>query len=217
MDAGKRDRAKFFLIPLFSMLLFFNLCAVWKSVNTLRPLSTDKILVLSYFVLAALSYFLVVGLYAARRPAVCAGQSVVTRAVAIIATFLPLISQFLGEPVFADPLILITADLLAVCGMVLIVVALWTLGRNFSIIPQARQLVCRGPYRLVRHPLYVGELLCTLGIMIKVFNWQRLAMFLVLVAFQVFRAMEEEKLLSQVFPKYVEYASRAPRFIPGLF
>src|SRR5881394_1048149 len=40
------------------------------------------------------------------------------------------------------------------------------LGRCFGVLPDVRGLVTRGPYRLVRHPLYLGELTAVLGVVL---------------------------------------------------
>ena len=43
------------------------------------------------------------------------------------------------------------------------VVSLLQLGRSFALLPARRALVVRGPFRLVRHPAYLGELLMVLA------------------------------------------------------
>ena len=47
--------------------------------------------------------------------------------------------------------------LFAVAALAL-VVSLGTLGRSFSVLPALREVVARGPYRLIRHPIYLAEL-----------------------------------------------------------
>lgn len=46
-----------------------------------------------------------------------------------------------------------------VAGGALAVAAFLSLGRSFAILPALRRIVRRGPYRIVRHPAYLGELL----------------------------------------------------------
>jgi protein-S-isoprenylcysteine O-methyltransferase Ste14 len=95
--------------------------------------------------------------------------------------------------------------------------ALWYLGRAFSILPEARVLVVRGPYRFIRHPLYFFETLAFFGISLS-FE-QPLAMMLVLLVItaQIIRMGYEERVLSAQFPAYAEYARNTARLIPHLY
>jgi protein-S-isoprenylcysteine O-methyltransferase Ste14 len=53
----------------------------------------------------------------------------------------------------------VAAQALFVASAAGLVVALVTLGSSFGILPAVREVVARGPYRLVRHPIYAAELL----------------------------------------------------------
>lgn len=108
------------------------------------------------------------------------------------------------------------AVLLLAMGNVLSVYCLAYLGRSFSLLPQARKLVTDGPYRLVRHPLYITEVIAALGMILLHFNALSAMTGLVIVATQMRRALYEERVLSDAFPEYAAYADRVPRFIPGL-
>jgi protein-S-isoprenylcysteine O-methyltransferase Ste14 len=90
------------------------------------------------------------------------------------------------------------------------------LGKSFSIIPQTRNLVVRGPYRLVRHPIYIGEITCMLGLTLAGVSIPKILIFLLLVGCQVYRSIQEEKLLTAAFPEYADYAAKTARFLPGL-
>src|SRR4051794_15104946 len=48
-------------------------------------------------------------------------------------------------------------------GLALASAALVTLGRSFALLPRGRPLVASGPYRLVRHPAYLGELVVAMS------------------------------------------------------
>lgn len=94
-------------------------------------------------------------------------------------------------------------------------VIVW-LGRSFSIMAEARQLVTQGPYSIVRHPLYVTETVATLGMVLL--NWSLIALGLAVLQWglQLRRMRHEEKILQAAFPEYASYAARTPRWLPAL-
>jgi protein-S-isoprenylcysteine O-methyltransferase Ste14 len=68
-------------------------------------------------------------------------------------------------------------------------------------------LVQTGPFRVMRHPIYVGGVLFFAGLSL-VFSVYGLALTAVLAVFWVFKARLEERLLAERFPEYVEYRRR---------
>jgi protein-S-isoprenylcysteine O-methyltransferase Ste14 len=91
------------------------------------------------------------------------------------------------------------------------------LGRCFGILPDVRGLVTRGPYRLVRHPLYLGELTAVLGVVLGSRDplWAGLT-WLFCVGLQLVRTGYEERNIRAEFPEYDAYAARTKRLIPGV-
>ncbi|MCC6179557.1 MAG: isoprenylcysteine carboxylmethyltransferase family protein [Chloroflexi bacterium] len=92
----------------------------------------------------------------------------------------------------------------------------WYLGRAFSLLPQARHLVTTGPYRYVRHPIYLGGLLITVGEV-----WLRFSPFVVVlnvvfVTAQIVRLRYEEQILERTFPDYAAYREQTSALIPGI-
>ncbi len=85
------------------------------------------------------------------------------------------------------------------------------------MIPQARSLVTSGPYRLVRHPLYAGELVAALGLVLSGFTAVALAAWMVLCGLQAYRAVREEELLVESMPEYAGYRLGTARLVPGVF
>lgn len=69
------------------------------------------------------------------------------------------------------------------------------LGRSFGLLPAARKLVTGGPYRVVRHPIYLGYLVSHLGFLLSNFCWLNLFVLVVLYLAQAVRMQREEAVL----------------------
>ncbi|PIR20007.1 MAG: hypothetical protein COV45_08515 [Deltaproteobacteria bacterium CG11_big_fil_rev_8_21_14_0_20_47_16] len=108
----------------------------------------------------------------------------------------------------------LAAFLFLVLGHLIALVGFLYLGRAFSIMTQARHVVQHGLYRYIRHPVYVGESIATIGIFLG--SPSRLNMVLLvgwLVAQRVRASIEERKLMS-VFPTYNDYRKRTGAYFP---
>jgi protein-S-isoprenylcysteine O-methyltransferase Ste14 len=116
----------------------------------------------------------------------------------------------------AAPALVITGELIAVAGCAWMLVAALALGRCFGVLPEARGLVTHGPYRLVRHPLYLGEFGAMAGLLIASPSPRNLAAGGVFVVAQFTRMGFEERALTREFPEYADYAARTPRVVPSL-
>jgi protein-S-isoprenylcysteine O-methyltransferase Ste14 len=107
--------------------------------------------------------------------------------------------------------------LLILGGNYFCLVALLKLGRSLSIMPEARRLVTDGPYRYVRHPLYLAEAIVLLGIFLQFRSVPVALIVIAALGFQLLRMHYEEGVLRAAFPEYAEYARRTARVIPGLY
>jgi protein-S-isoprenylcysteine O-methyltransferase Ste14 len=94
--------------------------------------------------------------------------------------------------------------------------SVWHLGTSFSLLPQARRLVTTGPYRYVRHPIYLGGLLITVGEVWLRFSPVVVLLNIVFVAAQLVRLRYEEEILGQAFPEFAEYRQRTSALVPGI-
>ena len=102
-------------------------------------------------------------------------------------------------------------------GTALSTIALAHLGRSFSLMAEARRLVTTGPYRIVRHPLYLFEELAALGVLIQFLSVYTALIFLAHIWIQLQRIKNEESILEKTFPEYQHYKSTTARLIPGVY
>lgn len=106
---------------------------------------------------------------------------------------------------------------LELLGILLAIVALFTLGRSFGIIAAKREIKTHGVYQVIRHPLYAGEALWFLALVLQNPSRMNIALFIVQSACQCSRILEEERLLGKdlVYARYIREVRW--RIIPGVF
>jgi protein-S-isoprenylcysteine O-methyltransferase Ste14 len=89
---------------------------------------------------------------------------------------------------------------------------MWTLRHAFSITVEARTLVTGGPYRFVRHPVYLGEMLAAAGVAMLRFSPVNCFLLALFIFLQLLRTRWEEDKLARNFPEYQYFAARSPWF-----
>jgi protein-S-isoprenylcysteine O-methyltransferase Ste14 len=120
----------------------------------------------------------------------------------------------LHQPSGSSTGLVLAGNFVALASYVWLLASVLALGRCFGILPEARGLVTRGPYRFVRHPVYLGELGAVLGFVIGAPTFWNIG---VLVAFYVAQAVRmrlEEQALGREFREYADYAAATPRLVP---
>jgi protein-S-isoprenylcysteine O-methyltransferase Ste14 len=115
-----------------------------------------------------------------------------------------------------DTGLVLLGDVIALASYVWLVVAVLYLGRCFGLLPEARGLVTRGPYRLVRHPVYLGEFGAVAGFLVGAPSLWNLGAATMFVAAQAVRMRLEERALEREFPEYGTYAAATPRLLPRI-
>ncbi len=102
-------------------------------------------------------------------------------------------------------------------------VAIWarrTLGKNWTgriTTGGSQELVIRGPYRFVRHPIYSGLLFAVLGTAIVVGKPRAFFGFVLILVGVLVKLRREEAALREHFGSaYEEYARRVGGLVPGL-
>lgn len=158
---------------------------------------------------------LVVVLTIVRRRAIAVDRS----AAAAIMTSVSLVGPALMRATSAPASLLsdhVTATLSAI-GLLLVVLGKMTLGRSFGVVPANRGVVVRGPYTLVRHPIYTGYLIAHAAFLLAHPAPWNLSILLVADTALVLRALMEERVLS-ADASYRQYCQRVGwHLVPGVF
>lgn len=109
---------------------------------------------------------------------------------------------------------------LVAIGIGLVLMAITALGPALSAHPAPRGrsgLVTDGLYRWMRHPIYTGLILATLGVVLSNGVWPQIVVWGALVALLIFKSGFEEGLLRAKYDKYDAYAAKTGRFFPRIF
>jgi protein-S-isoprenylcysteine O-methyltransferase Ste14 len=97
---------------------------------------------------------------------------------------------------------------LAVAGLLVAAWSARTLGRALTPNPRPRgPLVTNGPYRFLRHPIYVGGSVFFAGVSLA-FSWTALALTGALAVLWFAKTRVEERYLLERFPEYADYRRR---------
>jgi len=111
--------------------------------------------------------------------------------------------------------------ILYLAGMIVMHWAEATLGKQFTIqvaIQEGHHLITSGPYRLLRHPRYLGIIIFNAGIALIFNSWLGLVLVAVIAGVLVWRIGDEEALMHQEFgAEWEAYAHKSWRMIPLIY
>lgn len=205
-------------------LIVFYIFAIWgmilNAIPDIRGISSqfDELRLLSVGSTFATIMFLVVQivLFVVRVLPLERAAGFLPRAAAIIGANLQITFVLLPRAEHGVT-VRVASLLLVIVGTAASVYVVSCLGKSFSILPQARSLRFSGPYRIIRHPLYLAEQIATLGVM-----FQFAAPWSVIIAAASFAAQFprmhfEEAVLKATFPAYRDYVRHTARLIPGIY
>ena len=109
------------------------------------------------------------------------------------------------------------AVILELFGVVLSQLGRLYMGRSFGLLPANRGVVTTGPFQLMRHPIYLGWFILTVGYVMAYPNVLNALAVIGTLPFMVWRIILEEELLCED-PSYRAYTERVRyRLIPWLF
>jgi protein-S-isoprenylcysteine O-methyltransferase Ste14 len=99
--------------------------------------------------------------------------------------------------------------------------AIITVGiHEVQILPDIKKgtsLVTHGPYKIVRHPMYLSLLIFCLGLILSNPKWYMFLGFALLLTDLILKLRYEEKKLIKTFPEYNKYKSGTYCFIPFIY
>ena len=125
-----------------------------------------------------------------------------------------------GQTITRDPWLQAIGLVVFLSGLALAIWARRYLGRNWGM-PMTEKvdpdLVTTGPYRRVRHPIYSGIILAMIGTAIAV-SWYWLLAVILLGAYFVYSAVNEERYMAGLFPDaYPDYKRATKMLVPFVF
>lgn len=106
---------------------------------------------------------------------------------------------------------------IASLGLLIVIWARFSLGRNIGFVPAQRELVSSGAYAYMRHPVYTGSLLTSIAFVLRAYSPQNaLLLGLGVFWFIPVKSIVEENFL-RADPQYAEYMRKVrTRWIPFL-
>jgi protein-S-isoprenylcysteine O-methyltransferase Ste14 len=197
-----------FALPLAARTLNFTRASPGATLHQ-QAQYVQELLTLAFLALVVLLFVIrrkpIAGDHAPWRPAV----------VALAGTFLLNVVAYIPIDDTTSTAALLASSTVIVAGTLFTIWSLATLGRCFGLFPEVRGLVLSGPYQLVRHPVYLGEMLSAFGLLLAKPHPLIILIFVAFALLQFWRTVFEERALRAAFPDvYPDYARRVPRLIP---
>ena len=115
-----------------------------------------------------------------------------------------------------QPAVFVAGFCVIIIGHLVAVWGFFYLGRSFGVVVAVRKVVLQGPYRWVRHPMYLGWVLFCVGISIANFSAAYFLIIAIHISLLVYRARLEESEIARHSPEYSAYMQTTgfifPRF-----
>lgn len=119
-------------------------------------------------------------------------------------------------PVELQPALLVLGFGLVIIGHLIAFWGILYLGRSFGVVVAVRKVVLRGPYRWVRHPMYLGWVIFCAGISIANFSIAYFLIIAIHISLLVYRARLEESEIAEHSPEYRAYMQSSGFIFPRL-
>jgi protein-S-isoprenylcysteine O-methyltransferase Ste14 len=164
--------------------------------------------------LLLVSEALVVILTLVRRPAQLVDRSLIAAVMTTVSVAAPPMLRASDASSLAPDIV---TALASAVGVLLVIVGKLTLGRSFGLVPANRGVVARGPYNVVRHPIYAGYLITHVAFLAAYPGPWNVAIVLIGDSALIVRALMEERVLATDVA-YQAYCRRVGwHLVPGVF
>lgn len=84
-------------------------------------------------------------------------------------------------------------------------------------VARGAELSTNGPYKYIRHPMYLALILLGLAMLVQDFTYIRLGVYVALIILLIFKSRYEERLLAAHYRTYATYQKKTYRFIPKIY
>lgn len=106
---------------------------------------------------------------------------------------------------------------LEIIGFIVVIMGFRGLGKSLTANPvpiKGGKLITTGIYSRVRHPIYLGLILVSLGIVLTNGSVIKFGFWVLLVFLLIFKMKFEESLLIKTYPGYKQYQEKVPGIFP---
>jgi protein-S-isoprenylcysteine O-methyltransferase Ste14 len=129
-----------------------------------------------------------------------------------------LVYILVSGPVFADTT---SGFLVEMAGVFLGLLSIYVMRPgNFNIRPVVKPngvLITSGPYRMIRHPMYLAQVIAVIPLVWEGFSYRRLAVLVLLIVVLTIKIEYEEKRLLKHFEGYSDYKKTSKKVIPFIY
>lgn len=125
---------------------------------------------------------------------------------------------FISEQIFPGTWYLLLIEIFGIALGIFSIISMDT--STLNVFPDVREggnLTSRGPYKLIRHPMYLSLVLTCSPLVIEYFSWLRLSVLILLVVNLLVKLHFEERLLGQKYPAYNMYKKKTKKIIPFIY
>jgi len=108
-------------------------------------------------------------------------------------------------------------ELIFIVGTCFWIFSIMWLGNSFSILPAVRKIKIKGPYKLIRHPVYLSYIIIDIGLLLIFPSLWNISIIVIGIFCYLVRIRFEEKLLSKT-QDYITYKKKVKfKLIPLLY